>query len=80
MEKTLREQVLDEIDRFLRKTGCSKTRFGLESVNNDKIVDQMKLGANPRANTIDAMRNYMRVHLEAKKKARLELRAQRTAA
>lgn len=80
MRKSLREQVLSEIEAFLRKTGMSKTRFGLESVNNDKIIDQMRAGTNPRADTIDDMRLYMAEKLEAQKKARLELRQQRAAA
>ena len=79
MKKSLREQVLSEIDVFMRKTGISKTRFGAESVGNDKIVDKMRAGVNPRIDTIDAMRDYMREHMEAKKKARAELKAQRSA-
>lgn len=79
MNKTLREQVVAEIEVFLRVTGISKTRFGLESVNNDKIFDQMKAGAHPRANTIDAMRQYMREQRELKKKAREAAKAQAAA-
>lgn len=80
MEKTLREKLLAEIEAFLRKTGISKTRFGAESVGNDRIVEQLRAGTNPRTDTVDAMREYMREHREAKKKARDELRAQRSAA
>lgn len=80
MDKPLRQKVLDEIDAFLRGSGMSKTRFGLESVGNDKIIDQMRAGKNPRADTIDAIRLYMRTQREAKKKAREELRAQSSAA
>ena len=59
MKTSTRDKVVSEIDSFLRRTGMSKTRFGLESVGNDKIIDQMKAGKNPRVDTIDAMRSFM---------------------
>ena len=70
MVKSLREQVVSEIERFLRRSGVSKTRFGRESVNNEMILDQMRAGANPRADTIDAMRLYMRDKLAELKGSR----------
>lgn len=70
MIKPLREQVVSEIERFLRRTGISKSRFGRESVNNEMILDQMRAGSNPRADTIDAMRAYMRDKIAEMKAAR----------
>lgn len=73
MNKSTREQVVAEIERFLRDTGISKTRFGLESVGNDLIVDQMRAGKNPRIDTVDKIRSYMqdkRAELKARPKKR----------
>ena len=72
-----REKIIMEVEAFLRKTGMTKSRFGIDSVGNDKILEHMKAGKNPRCDTIDDMRLFMRLYLEAKKKEKREARLQR---
>ena len=80
---SLREQMIYEVEVFLKKTGISKSRFGIESVGNDKILEHMRAGKCPRSNTIDAMRLYMaekRLEHAAKKKAQREQRRELSSA
>jgi hypothetical protein len=65
-----RTQLIDEIERFLALSGMNKTRFGLEAAGNDKILDQLKAGANPRIDTVDGIRRYIHDWRPARPKSR----------
>ena len=78
MQKSTREVLLDEIDRFLELSGYTKTRFGREAVANDRIVDQLRARANPRTDTADDIRAFIRDWRPAR--ANPKLRAQQPAA
>ena len=41
---TEREKILDEIERFLRKTGMNATHFGIESVGRRNLLNHLRDG------------------------------------
>ena len=43
--------VLAEIDRFLRKTGMTRTRFGREALNDPKLIGDLAEGRQLREPT-----------------------------
>ena len=62
MSKSLstREQVILEIENFLARSGMAKTAFGLDAIGNAKILDMLRGGMNPRIDTVDQIRTYIR--------------------
>lgn len=59
---TLHQQIVNEIDAFLARTGMTPTRFGVESVGDRSFVTRVRAGRQLRTDTIEAMRTYMRAH------------------
>ena len=51
--------ILVEIDRYMRRTGCSATRIGRESVNDPRLVFDVRLGRQLRPATRSRVRSYL---------------------
>lgn len=56
---TLRETLLRDIDRFLKRTGMAETTFGQAALNDPALVRTIRAGRAPGADTIDAIHKYM---------------------
>lgn len=65
MAITVREQITDEIDAFLERTGLTPTTLGRLAVNDLSFVQRLRDGADIRASTIDRLRAFM-ANYEAK--------------
>lgn len=65
---SLRETLLRDIDRFLKRTGMAETTFGRAVMNDGKLVGNIRAGREPRADTIDAIQRYMAKHAPKKGK------------
>lgn len=68
--RSTRDELIGDIERFLDLSGMSKYRFGSEAAGNDRILDQLKAGANPRIDTVDRIRRYIRDWRPARPKRR----------
>lgn len=54
------EQLLSEIEGFLARHRIAPTTFGLRSVNDAKLVANLRSGADVTTRTLDRVRSYMR--------------------
>ena len=63
-----RQQILREIDAFLREFGVSGTAFGERAINDRTLVGTLRGGRELKSVTIDKLRAYMA--RERKKAAR----------
>lgn len=52
-------QFLAEIEAFLARTGMSATRFGEDSVNDRKLVANLRAGADVGTRRMDRVRLFM---------------------
>jgi hypothetical protein len=53
------EQLLSEIEDFCKKTGMSENYFGLQAVNNNKLVKGLRRGRRLWSSSIDEIREYI---------------------
>ena len=54
------ETILKEIDSFLARHNMRPTTFGLNAVNDAKLVGNLRAGLDIRTRTLDRIRAYMR--------------------
>lgn len=54
------EQLLSEIEVFLERHAMAPTTFGLRSVNDAKLVANLRSGSDVTTRTLDRVRSYMR--------------------
>jgi hypothetical protein len=54
------EQLLSEIEVFLCRHAMAPTTFGLRSVNDAKLVANLRSGADVTTRTLDRVRSFMR--------------------
>jgi len=59
MTTTLREQLLHEIDDFLKLTGMDPTSFGEKVLNDRAFVHRLREGSDVRTRTVDRIRTYI---------------------
>lgn len=59
---TLREQLLAEIERFLRVHEMRETTFGREAVNDTAFVSRLRAGRDPKTSMVDRVRGYIARH------------------
>ncbi len=53
-------QLLAEIHAYLARTGLDPTRFGLRALNDGHFVPRLQAGRQPRLDTIDKVRAFMK--------------------
>ena len=53
------EKLLQEIERFVRRTGISERQVGKKSVNNHKLVETLRDGKTCTLRTARAVRDFM---------------------
>jgi len=53
------DQFKEEIDAYLAKTGMSKSAFGIAAISDNRFVFRLEEGADVKASTIDAVREFM---------------------
>lgn len=51
--------LLWSIERYLRKSGVTPTRFGRDAVGDPRFVMDLRNGREPRAQTIDRVSRYL---------------------
>lgn len=54
------QQLLAEIEAFLKRHDVRPTTFGLRAVNDAKLVANLRSGADVTTRTLDRVRTYMR--------------------
>ena len=57
---TAREQLLMEIERFLKKTRLPQTKFGQLAANDMSLIKRLRDGHDVRTATADRLREFMR--------------------
>ena len=75
---TTREKLVAEIEAFLKRHSVSATRFGELSVNDTKLVFELRDGSDITTARMDKIRAWMREYAEkaaAEKLARPKFRA-----
>lgn len=70
-----REQLILEIETYLARTGMSQTEFGLEVMSDGSFVTNLRKGADPKASTIDRVRNWIANHPLARRTRKAEARS-----
>jgi hypothetical protein len=66
------DKLVDEIERFLKRTDMSPTRFSIESVGDRAFMTRLKAGKGLTLDRVDRVRAYMR-NYNAKKKPSLRV-------
>lgn len=72
---TSHDQLLDEIEAFLKATGMNAIAFGRRSVNNGKLVARMRAGSSVTLHTADAIRAFIAAQCERDAPRRRQRRA-----
>lgn len=54
--------MLVDVERFLRSTGMSATRFGRNAVNDPRFVLDLRMGRQPRETTVMRVRRFIERH------------------
>ncbi len=57
---TLTDQLMSEIDAFLRDTGMAPTRFGVEAVSDPTLLTKLGKGRTITLARADRIRSYIR--------------------
>ena len=57
---TIREELLRDIEAFLKETRMSATAFGRDAVSDRALMSDLKAGRDLRSATIDRIRAFMR--------------------
>ncbi len=58
------DNLLADVERFLKRTGLSATRFGVLAMGDTKFVRTLRAGRQPRESTEDAVRDWMNQYRE----------------
>lgn len=58
----LHEELLADVDEFLRANDIASTSFGVCAVNDGKFVPRLRAGANMRLSTLSRVRDFIRTH------------------
>lgn len=61
---TDRDHLLEEIERFLDKTGMAASTFGRETVNDSSLMTRLRAGYDVRTRTADKCRTFMREYVK----------------
>lgn len=61
--------LLRRIERFLRQTGMSWTRFGRLAAQDPRFVGDLRNGRTPRARTEARVEHFMNTYTESKQNA-----------
>lgn len=56
---TQRQQLIAEIEEFLRDRDMAETTFGLRAVNDGKFVGRLRAGKGVEIDTVDRVRAYI---------------------
>lgn len=67
---TANQQLLAEINAFLKISGMAATTFGKVAAGNSQIVERMVAGGSVTLRTADRIRNFIRRKTEELEKAR----------
>jgi hypothetical protein len=65
-----RDKLLQEIDRFVARTGVPESRLGMEAVGNPSFVTRLRRGKRIWLDTADKVRTYMREYRPPKPRPR----------
>ena len=57
-----REDLLNEIETFLKETGMSATRFGDDAMGDRPLVMRLRAGRDVKLATVDKIRAFMAKH------------------
>ena len=69
---SLRAELLQDIDAFLKRTGMSPTRFSERSTGDRTLMISLRAGRDLKLSTVEKIRAFMRTYVpdqEPKKKA-----------
>ena len=55
-------KLLDRIERHLKETHMSATRFGRRAVGDPRFVLDLRLGRRPRRRTLEKVEHYLQNH------------------
>lgn len=64
-----RQQLLDEIEAFLKKHSMFASYFGRDAINDTALVSRLRAGGTVQLETADRLRAFMRGYKPAKKVA-----------
>lgn len=67
---TIRDQIHQEVEDFLTRTGVTPTGFGLKCMNDKGFVFRLRNGANVKTDTIEVLRAFMKVYKPPKPRGR----------
>lgn len=69
-----KDDLLNEIDKFLERTGIAPTRFGEESCGERSILKRLRSGGKITTDTYDRIKAYMeaRRHVRPSRRAQLQ--------
>lgn len=56
--------LIKDIDAFIERQGMTPTDFGWESIGDRNLYRHLKKGRNPRFDTLDRIRSFMRKRAE----------------
>lgn len=62
------EDLLSDIEKFLRKHGMAPSTFGLNAVNDGKTVDRLRSGKTITMRTAEKIRRFMHDYESPQKK------------
>ncbi len=54
------DQIVEEIERFIARTGMTPTAFGKLAVNNGRLVGDLRRGRDIRLSTVERIRAFIR--------------------
>lgn len=52
--------ILEQIDRYLEKTGMRPTTFGLKAINDPHLVGRLRAGGDVTTRTAERLRDFMK--------------------
>ena len=73
--KASREQLLEDVEVFLAKTGMYASYLGRDAVNDTALVSRLRAGRDVRSETADRVRAFMRTWKKPKAAKRKMARA-----
>ena len=57
---SVHENFLRRVERYLKKTGTSQWKFGLQAMHDPKFVSGLRKGRSPGARTIDRVDEFIK--------------------
>lgn len=67
---SIRDDLISEIESFLRETGMSRTAFGVKALNDRALMVRLSKGSGLHSDTIDKIRAFMARERAARKTKR----------